>query len=721
MASKHNTASPSTGTGTGAGSGQKRPATYGKTPRKRTASIVSQPVESSSGSWHALKSQTSSAARAPSSSTKKDGPHWTARQQSDPVPAPSVKRNGAPAQETPRKRKRPSPAPTETPTPNVTAQRARADGPASTASPGWRTHQPTAGATILRKGAGSTTGTVKTTSTRSEEGPRLSRPASTVQPAVRTIDMEQPGKRRADQIGTNGAAAGLGAPKPRRPRLIDTLAAQKADNSDSDPDSDPIRHDREEESSSPLHFRENRTPPLSQRSASIAERDARSRPSHRMGDSAKKKIKFTYGQARTFRNEASNLDDGAGDADANPDKFFSESLLAEPIGPTGSASFDFPDDEDDDTGPPKVGIKSVHELRRAGANHRFADEMDDLLSRIGNPGRTASSMRRNALLELGQKLQREDFTVQFRDHATRDSVAKDLGIEEDTISGFALAAVLVIFLSSGTAPHLLQQLANDRVGKLLARLLSVREDIDELATQRTMNLSRASKTSLRSVKGQLLRLRIWHGYDPVDLSPRRVALQLLDIVTQWSDVRALEELTRDVKVELAVAADEYRRGDFEADVDFVLIARVLETQSNVSTIVDTETAQARQHSSTVAGFLRRTLRSWPENRSDLEATILKLAINTTNVTGGAEAFDDGRLLSDLASTICRGFELVQAAVDRRGLEGGIYDELLLVLGVMINVLEHCPRARYSVDEASLARLVGVYMGGRLAVAQVCST
>lgn len=559
--------------------------------------------------------------------------------------------------------------------------------------------------------------------TFSPSPPTLNRP-----PVVR-MDAEPRGKVPRNVLDTKRSVDRVISTKSRRPRLIDTLAAQRADSPD--PDLDPAsglepNKDRNGDrdgwdlSRTPSFANELRTP-ASQQSVSIVGRDARSRPTDRLGDSSKgRKIKFTYSQARSIRNEPQKPDELAtGDPSMEDESFLSQSLLPDPIGMSGPAAFAFTDDDDaEDAAHSKAGIKSVHELRRAGANHRFSDEMDDLLTRIGSPSHVASTMRRNSLLDLAQRLRHESFASQFRDHAYRDDVARDIGMEEDIISGFALAAVLVIFLSSGPAPHLLRQLADDGVGKLLARLIRVQEDISDLASQKKTNMPRTSRTSLNNVKNHLLQMRIWHGHDPVSLSPRTVALQLLDIITRWADVRYLEGVMGELEQHLAEVADNYALEDAKVDTDFALIARVFEAQSSVSTVLDSEASRTTQHSFTVAKFLQGTLQRWPDDQGELESTILKLAINTTNTAGGAAAFDDRRLLSSLASSICNGFNLVQEAVSSRSFQDGIYDELLLILGVLINVVEHCSRARFSVDEVSLERLVALYLGNHKSMAEV---
>ena len=48
----------------------------------------------------------------------------------------------------------------------------------------------------------------------------------------------------------------------------------------------------------------------------------------------------------------------------------------------------------------------------------------------------------------------------------------------------------------------------------------------------------------------------------------------------------------------------------------------------------------------------------------------------------------------------------------------MYDGLLLLLGVMINILEHCTSARLALDDLSLKKLANLYINNRKAVGDV---
>lgn len=499
------------------------------------------------------------------------------------------------------------------------------------------------------------------------------------------------------------------ASQSRRPRLIDRLSAHKAKSPSHE--SDPIPSENENE---------NRrdgdravvgcSQILSSQSSINVERELRSQPNR---TPISKKIKHTYGQTRSIRNDVSQSDDPFG-LSANS---LHDSLLSSPPTRPSPGAFDFPADGFDmDDNEPKIAIKSVHELRRAGANSRFADEMEDLLSRIGMPSQPASSMRRNALLELAQKLQCEDFSVQFRDHAARDNVAKKIGKEEDLISGFAFASSLVMFLSSKNAPNLLRRLVEERIGKLLGRLLRTSDSIDAIAAQRTTNLSKMSRKILSEVKTSLLQIPIWYGRQQSGLSPRTVALQLLNILYRYLDARYMEDMTSDLRGDLDVVVEHEAEGDCEKAVDFALVISILESQAGVMTT----TGQSRmsKDASHGARFLRRTLAKWPKGRGEVGSSTLKLAINTTNTEVGAEAFGKEYLLPELSRCICDGVRQVQASVDKGSLQSGFYDELLLILGVTINLLEHYPPARASMDRQTLKKLTTLYLENHKSVRDV---
>ncbi|RFU78660.1 gtp-binding rhb1 [Trichoderma arundinaceum] len=478
-------------------------------------------------------------------------------------------------------------------------------------------------------------------------------------------------------------------PPTRRRRLIDALVAEESNNSSLASSQNvggfehvnKIEHRHTQEDRSSLRVE---TPPRRTGSDSNA--------------LEKKKIKVTYSQSRSIlqNSQESNTSESNDYPPLLPE-------IDEPRKRQPSPSLDGGDDDEEVK--TKVAIRSVHELRRAGANNRSSDEMDDLLSRIGAPGPLASTMRRNGLCELADKLQKKEFISQFRDHASRDNIAKGICTEKDTISGFLLASVLIIFLSSGPAPHMLQQLTKNRVGLWLSNLLDIQEDITAIAAQKSSNMSRATRGALAGVKSSLLGMRIWHGYTLVHLSPRTIALQLLTMLVDLLDPYDVRIMLDDASTHISKLRTYFATHDSRDDVDYALTICILDAQSGSAAATEDPVAEIQQEMSEIAAFLQSMLQSWPKTHKSIDATLLKLAINMTNNEARATAFQGSRLLSSLVRCTVSGFSAVQNAIHNSAFESNIYDELLLILGIMINILEHCLDARASVNVNEIDQLV----------------
>ncbi|KAF4964116.1 hypothetical protein FSARC_7946 [Fusarium sarcochroum] len=512
-------------------------------------------------------------------------------------------------------------------------------------------------------------------------------------------------------------------PKKRRPRLIDALAAQRADSPASDDSAPEVEEPNPPSQTNSGADSGVATPSQqSQNNSQNHSQDSTIWPRRPAVALKGRRVKYTYGQSRSILSESSSKlsEPGVGTSMPTAEEEL-DALLATPPEPINPDPFAMDDDDDlDEDGDVRPAIKSVHELRRAGANNRFADEMEDLLARIGTPSSASSSMRRNALLELSQKLQRKEFISQFRDHATRDKVAANIGQEEDILSGFALSAVLVTFLNFSPAAHLLQQLIDDGLGKLLCILLRVPEDIDEIAS-RKMRISKTSRATLSEVKKTLTKLNIWQGRRPEQLSPRTLALQLLNMVCQRVDAMHSSLVVKDVEGDLEPIIDHCVSANPRTDAVFALVVSILESQSGLAMGDENEITWIAQQTTQVARFLENSLQQWPDKPGNIETAILKLSINMSNTTHGAAAFSDKILLLSLSKCILSGFKSALDALSNRRLKEETYDGLLLLLGVAINVLEHCAPARENIVGEQLDGLVTVYLQNQALMREVSIT
>ncbi|UNI19196.1 hypothetical protein JDV02_005398 [Purpureocillium takamizusanense] len=499
---------------------------------------------------------------------------------------------------------------------------------------------------------------------------------------------------RASYTDTSARPAGATASTPtttRRRRLIDALAAQR-----------DVTPDHEQDLGEAV------SPSLAR--CSTADQDSQLQGSDRRGGTpASSRIKFTYSQARSTLSESQKQEDLAESPLLGVEEDGTGSEARGPSSPAAPPSFVFDDLPDDEDAQP--AIKSVHELRRAGANHRFSDEMDDLLGRIGRPDGPSRTMRRNALCELAHRLRRESFALKFRDHPSRDNVARGVGNENDPTSAFALVAALVVLFDRGPAPHLERRLCDQGLGILLGRLLQQDSDIAVIASQRSSSLPEMTRASLREVRNDLLQMPIWHGSAPRRLCPRTLGLRLLETLSRSSEHSLLRQMLGQLEQELViVAADCAGAEEACEDADYRLVLHCLEVLSSAGITPGSGDAGAwvSRHPANIASFLSKEVEGWPVTRGETQEAALKLAINTTNTAHGARFFDDSKLLSKLIERVVVGIVKAQQAVGSGPLENDMYDGLLLILGLMINIVEHCPSARASVEDKPLDELVQIW-------------
>ncbi|KAK3995674.1 wings apart-like protein 1 [Cladorrhinum sp. PSN332] len=391
-------------------------------------------------------------------------------------------------------------------------------------------------------------------------------------------------------------------------------------------------------------------------------------------------------------------------------------------------------DEDDET-VNSGAVRSIHELRQAGANSRFADEMDDILDRVGAPSAKASSLRRNALLELAQKMKSKEFRRQFRDHSGDGALFKSLEEETDLVCGFSLVAIVTTLLAASTSARLIPQLRSHGLGALLHRLLEQATDISQLAKDRKQNVSRNSQTTLNAIKSSLLDLPIWKPFSPMNLSPRTLALKCLDLLVRESNHGSEDEMSSkpisdQVFVNIRDGASNPACWDFPnspESCNFYLSMLVAEGHSLYAMQTDLRTRWTERYSKIVAQVLEIALARPVDQFDELESLTLKIAINVTNHNRDAcRLFVNKQLLGRLAESAWGVFNRVMHSMKVDAFLSQVLDSLIVMLGVMINFCVYYPPASQTLEESGdgaaspLNQLVRVFADNHLKTADADS-
>lgn len=566
-------------------------------------------------------------------------------------------------------------------------------------------------------------------------------------------------------------------PRPQRPtqrkrrRLIDTLATQVENESSSDEGGKPQvgAGAKDDEASSDedtvlSKYRNVRSTPVSEGRGGYMDLDstATASPSKasiapstpatitRRAPTRRPGVKFTYNLERTMLAEEP-VDLGG---PQGSDLSLLESLLPEPE--AKPAAFDF----DDDMGGPSQGaIQSIHELRQAGANSRYADELVDIMDRVGAPScNKPSSARRSALLEMVQKLQEKSFLRHFRDQGAEMQLFHAVGTESDVVAGYAIVCIVVTLLASGSASHrLLREFRQQKIKDLFLTLLSVDSDIVVFSKDRKANVSSHMRQQLVSLKETIKKLSIWKPAPapPTQLSPRTISLKALHMFAQQlqaasGGVSGLDEddgaLSTILTKELFGVISAAQPSPYDDDgstpsppllssglssdaesVDLYLALALLEMHSVSAMQSDISAEWTRHYLPIIANALEESLERHQKQShrlNDLELLVLKLALNTANNNPDAARYyvDKGllRQLAELSSVALAA--VVRSAKTGEEFASDALNELLLMLGVMINFSENDVAAGETLAQggglAVFDRLGKAFLDGRAVAAEV---
>lgn len=359
------------------------------------------------------------------------------------------------------------------------------------------------------------------------------------------------------------------------------------------------------------------------------------------------------------------------------------------------------DDEDDSV----AAIRSVHELRQAGANNRFLDEVQDFLDRIGNPGKTTPSMRRSGLLDLAHKMQDKSFSRQFRSNGMEQKLFLHLGMETEIISGFLMVTILVSLLMEGNMPHIVSQLRRQGITRLLIRLMETQSGINLVAKDRKNNMSKIAQSLVSEYQDYLLQLPVWEDLKPQSISPRTIALKCLELMVRQTreagsaaDIFS-KELTTNLFaiVKSATDARSWALPKEKSAIDFYLALSALESHSITARTVQDETIWINEYLPLIADTFQVALTRPLEEFGVLQILLLRLTLNVTNNNPRAsDVFARASLMSAMGQVMITRFSQISRFMLEEDLSVAV-DHLILVLGVMINFAEWSPACRESLQ------------------------
>lgn len=474
--------------------------------------------------------------------------------------------------------------------------------------------------------------------------------------------------------------------RPKR-RLIDELAAQ-ADSDSDESSTSHYKNSKSEPSLSPDPKQEIDDIPqpdlLSPAPPTTIRRERRT-PQHKTPG-----LKFTYSDARRKLRSPSPIPEAADDPFA---------LLG--LAPTTS-TFDEINEELEDT--QSSGMRTLHELRQAGASSRALDGMDDLLDRANSSGPNNASLRRGALIELVSKLQDKAFLRHFRDFGGDTRLFTTVRPDKDIIITATMAMALFSLIAAGKGTLILRKLTSDALINLTINLLDQTDSFPTMARKRELNLSKYGQGAFISMGKSILASPVWDKKAPSILTPQLLALKVLDL--------SLADLSDDTQAGivssplisklfniLITTIEENEEGSMIGAPDSALELTLTLSILKTACITAAESAESaaswtRDHLPVVLHFLHKSLHKNTEARR----LVLQISLNLTNNNmDAAKLLGRDRILSPIASAV--GDRLAVLSQTESYEESEDIDDLILMLGVLINFCEYSSPVRSVVAQS----------------------
>jgi hypothetical protein len=364
-------------------------------------------------------------------------------------------------------------------------------------------------------------------------------------------------------------------------------------------------------------------------------------------------------------------------------------------------SFQEEDDEDSTIG----SVRNVHELRKAGANNRFLDEVQDYLDRIGKPDNSKLSMRRSGLLDLASKMKEKEFAEKFRANGMEMKLFMHLGQEQDIVAGYIMVSLLITVLIDGSIPHVIAQLRRQGLTRLLIRLLDCQSSIAAVARDRKTNMSKVAQSLVAEHHEYLLKLPVWDELQPQFITPRTLALKCIErMVRQTREAgNASDIFSKELTTDLFAIMKSGSQGqwwDLPKDrlaIDFYLALSALESHSITARTVHDESIWISDYLPIIADTVQIALSRPLDSFGEQQALILRLTLNVTNNNAKAsDVFARPVLMSILGRTLVEKFRQISRFLTEEDF-AVVMEHLVLSLGVMINLADRSPTVRESLQ------------------------
>jgi len=498
--------------------------------------------------------------------------------------------------------------------------------------------------------------------------------------------------------GTDSSSPGH-TPKRSRQRLVDRLDPPRSHTSTT---AARTRSHPSRESSVPRHVDDVAT--TSATPETSGETSSRVRPSMDRSSSSQSttgpgKSRLTYAKQRSH---LSDMVDSLESLDASGSFDSSQDIPVRLESFTSLASHMELDDEVSDDQGTGSQLKSIHELRQAGAVNRYDRELDAILEDIGAP---SASLQVQALMQLIQKLDDQSFKRHVQNSGKVGRLIECATMRLDAVS----AVLMLVVLRECNTSEMSDKASSLLLTSLLplsAQSLNETRSLSEMAKDRRQHLPRALVRDLVEFESYLsgvVNQGKGHGHDHDDprLSIPRLAIESLEHAMRialehkeplpelpgstWERVAAF---LRDETNRLVAGQ---KRHPSVHGIATSLSLLEMSSAGHKYTDSDIHDHNLAQLSETLAAILR-----WArEGPALIEQSALRLLVSFSNNKADiCRAFASGRVGHAVFAVVDDNFlPLAERASQKQPLDGEKLDATILALGCLLNFADCDDEAR----------------------------
>jgi hypothetical protein len=353
-------------------------------------------------------------------------------------------------------------------------------------------------------------------------------------------------------------------------------------------------------------------------------------------------------------------------------------------------------------------IRSIHELRQAGGNKRYLDEVDAVLEDLDTG---TLSGKRMALMSLVTKLSNVEYCRKFIVHGLDEKLFAFMSTEVDTICSYLYSAILSFVLSSSNLTGSSIQKYQPSIIKMVEPLLELERSILAIGKERRNNMSKAAQSQLADVNSTIQNASYWDGKLPDVANPFSVALKCLDIVlrktreTLDTDNTLSSTSIHNLVDTLRTISEENILPTQSDLVKIELIMSILESQTLLCNDDSTRESLNSLLLPGIAACLSIILELQEDSNKSLQWLALRLTVNATS-SGQSKSnpSEQPELTQALTSNVLGKFDALFGCIEQQDREFA-RDSLIISLASLINITEWSENARLWLSSSDSGKVI----------------